>query len=229
MIQTINKQRLISTLITVVIIFFMIATLVLIKLLFSHSKGFEWGTVSDWFSALCDLATAIAAVYAAFNAKRWLSPKIQDEGFRQANQVLLDMVQINIINQKMVAALKIMLLKYSNGRYEIYSDEKNNNRDKYHNHFRELSELLISFGNRYLGLQMWKIDSLQDDQFAELISQLGEVQKMHNSILYILKHNKNTSDLIAKLESKCDEVFVEGHSISEKIKMLSIPFDLLFK
>jgi hypothetical protein len=229
MIQEINKQRLNSALLTVAIIFFVVATLALIKLLFSNSKGFEWGTVSDLFSALCNLATAVAAVYAAFNAKRWLSPKIQNEGFRQANQVLLDMIQINIINQKMMAALKIMLLKYSNGRYEKYSDEKDNDRDKYHNQFRELNELLISFGNRYLALQIWKIDSLQDDQFIVLICKLGEIQKLYDSILYALKQNKNANNLIVKLENKCNEVFVEGKSISEKIEKLSIPFDLLFK
>lgn len=205
-----------------------VAILLLLKIFFLDAKGFEWGSVTDWVSAACNMAMAGAAVYAAFNAKSWLSPKIQNEGFRQANQLLLDMTQVNIVQQKMVAALNIMLIKNHNGRYVKYMDERESDIEKYHLLFKELSELLISFGSRYLSLQIWKMNSLQDNQFAELISNIGKIQKMHQSILYTLRNNKNLVEFNKTFKNKCDEVSNQRSLISRQINNLSIPFDLLF-
>ena len=216
-------------LLTAVLILLIVSILVLTKILFSNFRSFEWGSVSDWVSALCNIAMAGAAVYAALNAKSWLSPKIQDEGFRQANQLMLDMTQVNIVQQKMVAALNIMLIKNNNGRYEKYSHERENDIEKYHYLFKELSDLLISFGSRYLSLEIWKINSLKDDQFVQLISDLGNIHKMHQSILYALRNNKHSVELNKTLRNKCDEVSKQRSLISSQIKNLSIPFDLLFK
>jgi hypothetical protein len=213
----------------ITIVLFIVAILVLIKVLFLNAKGFEWGSVTDWVSALCNIAMAGAAVYAALNAKSWLSPKIQNEGFHQANQLILDMTQVNIVQQKMVAALNIMLIKNSNGRYEKYSHERANDIEKYHFLFKELSDLLISFGSRYLSLEIWKINSLKDDQFVQLISDLGNIHKMHQSILFSLRNNKHSVELNKTLRSKCDEVSKQRSLISSQIKKLSIPFDSLFK
>lgn len=58
-----------------VIILIFITILVLVKVLFTGSKGFEWGSVSDWVSAACNMAMAGAALYAAYNAKDWLKIK----------------------------------------------------------------------------------------------------------------------------------------------------------
>ncbi|WP_411194889.1 hypothetical protein ACHQIU_22170 [Raoultella planticola] len=58
-----------------VIILIFITILVLVKVLFTGSEGFEWGSVSDWVSATCNMAMAGAALYAAYNAKDWLKIK----------------------------------------------------------------------------------------------------------------------------------------------------------
>lgn len=58
-----------------VIILIFITVLILVKVLFTGSKGFEWGSVSDWVSAACNMAMAGAALYAAYNAKDWLKIK----------------------------------------------------------------------------------------------------------------------------------------------------------
>lgn len=58
-----------------VIILIFITIIILVKVLFTDSKGFEWGSVSDWVSAACNMAMAGAALYAAYNAKDWLKIK----------------------------------------------------------------------------------------------------------------------------------------------------------
>lgn len=48
----------------------------------------EWGSVSDWFSAACNAVMAGVAVYAAFNAKDWLSPKLNERKFKFADELI---------------------------------------------------------------------------------------------------------------------------------------------
>ncbi|UAK18528.1 hypothetical protein [Kluyvera sp. CRP] len=78
MTKIINKQRLTSTLITAAIIFFVVATLALIKLLFSHSKGFEWGSVTDTLSAAGSVGTLIIAIIALMKVPDWMAQKHYD-------------------------------------------------------------------------------------------------------------------------------------------------------
>ncbi|SFT52434.1 hypothetical protein SAMN05192562_101666 [Kosakonia arachidis] len=65
-------------LITIVSTLLIITCLVLIKFLFSGNEGFEWGSVSDWFSSIANLIMAGAALYAAWNAKNWFQTKIKE-------------------------------------------------------------------------------------------------------------------------------------------------------
>ncbi|HCR0901159.1 TPA: hypothetical protein OMT82_000391 [Enterobacter cloacae] len=48
----------------------------------------EWGSVSDWFSAACNAVMAGVAVYAAANAKDWLSPKLNERKFKFADELI---------------------------------------------------------------------------------------------------------------------------------------------
>ncbi|EIX1498678.1 hypothetical protein ACW2AV_000158 [Cronobacter sakazakii] len=48
----------------------------------------EWGSVSDWFSVACNAVMAGVAVYAAKNAKDWLSPKLNERKFRFADELI---------------------------------------------------------------------------------------------------------------------------------------------
>ncbi|MGG7524160.1 hypothetical protein ACQ3G4_22690 [bacterium BS0013] len=68
-------RRLNLMLLGINIVLFIVAILVLIKVLFSGFKGFEWGSVSDWFSAIANIIIAGAAVYAALQARKWFKQK----------------------------------------------------------------------------------------------------------------------------------------------------------
>lgn len=48
----------------------------------------EIGNFSDIVSALCNVAMACAAVYAAKNAKDWLSPKLNEKKFKFADELI---------------------------------------------------------------------------------------------------------------------------------------------
>lgn len=48
----------------------------------------EWGSVSDWFSAAFNAVMAGVAVYAAKNAKDWLSPKLNERKFKFADELI---------------------------------------------------------------------------------------------------------------------------------------------
>lgn len=77
-----------TALLSIVAILLIIACLVLIKILFSATKGFEWGSVSDWLSALANLTMAGAAVYAAYITTNWLKPNLQQQGLPKVVQFL---------------------------------------------------------------------------------------------------------------------------------------------
>lgn len=70
-------------LLSIVALLLIITCLVLIKILFTATKGFEWGSVTDWLSALANLTMAGAAVYAAYIAKNWLKPNLQQQGLHK--------------------------------------------------------------------------------------------------------------------------------------------------
>lgn len=72
-------------LITIVSVLLIISCLVLVKFLFSDSKGFSWGSVSDWFTAICSLLSAVGTLgtlYIAYLAYKkvpeWMSQKHYD-------------------------------------------------------------------------------------------------------------------------------------------------------
>ena len=48
----------------------------------------DWGNASDLASAGCNIVMASAAVYAAFNAKRWFSQRSHTKGFDKAEEIL---------------------------------------------------------------------------------------------------------------------------------------------
>ncbi|MGG7444938.1 hypothetical protein ACQ3G7_02480 [Kosakonia oryzendophytica] len=66
------KKKWNACLLTTVMALLIVAILILIKILFRDVKGFEWGSVSDWLSALANVTMAVAAVYAA---KKWFNQK----------------------------------------------------------------------------------------------------------------------------------------------------------
>ncbi|HID4158064.1 TPA: hypothetical protein ACXE9L_003672 [Citrobacter koseri] len=78
-----NIKKWNTYLVSTVLILLILAVLILIKILSSNVKGFEWGSVSDWFSTIADLIMAGAALYAAWNANNWFRTKIKENALNK--------------------------------------------------------------------------------------------------------------------------------------------------
>ncbi|MFZ8710376.1 hypothetical protein ACO1Z0_23425, partial [Escherichia coli] len=89
-------------LISTVFVLLLVSILVGIKVLFSNMQGFEWGSVTDWFSAIATLAGSIASfgtlyiAYKAFQkAPEWLSQKHYDVVYRVIEKAIYqDLIKV---------------------------------------------------------------------------------------------------------------------------------------
>lgn len=85
-----RKLKAILLIIFIITLFF--ATLVLIKVLFTGAKGFEWGSVSDWFSAICNAVMASAAVGAYMVARNYFTDIIKKDGYDLIKKLHLTLI-----------------------------------------------------------------------------------------------------------------------------------------
>lgn len=83
-----EMKKLNTALIITVIILLIVAILVLIKVLLSDMKGFEWGSVSDWFSTICNVVIAGTALYAAYSAKNWIRGQHNATAYTKVNEIM---------------------------------------------------------------------------------------------------------------------------------------------
>lgn len=74
-----------------------VATLVLIKALFSGFNGFEWGSVTDWLSAAGSVGTLIIAIIALMKVPDWMAQKHYDIAYSIIeNAVYKDLAELRL-------------------------------------------------------------------------------------------------------------------------------------
>ncbi|MBG0627000.1 hypothetical protein I4P27_21495 [Enterobacter roggenkampii] len=88
-------KKLNTLLIMTVFLLLWLGILTIVKVLFYHSSDFEWGSISDWISAVCNIAMAGAAVYAALQAKKWFKNKKYELGHSSARDLFLTLFKMN--------------------------------------------------------------------------------------------------------------------------------------
>jgi hypothetical protein len=213
------------TLLGIIVVLFIVAVLVLIKVLFLDVKGFEWGSVTDWVSAACNMAMAGAAVYAAYNAKDWISPKIQHEGFKQASMCMAEMVQLRILQQHLVSSYRLRIIQVRNPTPMELQDAFK----RHHELWQEFSKKVIDFGTRCESLQVWKISVLQTDKFLLLIKTLNRVNRLHSDMLRQYNNESNLYNVLLSWKEKKDDVENSHKLLAQSIKDLTVDFDTLFK
>lgn len=212
-------------LVITVIILLAVAAFAFLKVLFSNSEALEWGSVTDWVSAACNIAMAGAAVYAAVNAKNWISPKIQHEGFKQASMCMAEMIQLRILQQHLLVSYRLMV---NNDDDHTLTDLTENFR-RYISLWQEFSTKVIDFGTRCESLKIWKIYVLQTDKFHLLISILRDVNKIHSDIIASAELEQGV-DFNIELWQKQREKVEEVHkNLADSIRGLTVDFDTLFK
>ncbi|WP_274871975.1 hypothetical protein [Serratia marcescens] len=72
----------------VIVLLTLVVLLLLSTLYYSTDKKMELGSLTDWISAGANICMAGAAVYAAVNAKDWLSPKLNDRKVKFADEII---------------------------------------------------------------------------------------------------------------------------------------------
>lgn len=150
-------------LITIVSALLIISCLVLIKFLFSGNEGFEWGSVSDWFSSIANIIMAGAALYAAWNAKNWFQTKIKENAL---NQVTKFWTNCDLFSLE-------MLKTYENVRNLNNTDPDYEPKDFAYLVRTEkevIDQLLIkltSLENELLSLTFWKVSPKDESIFED--------------------------------------------------------------
>ncbi|MGR5944891.1 hypothetical protein [Enterobacter sp. C4G1] len=96
-----------TCLLTTVVALLIVAILVLIKILFAGVNGFEWGSVSDWFSSISNIIMACAAVYAALQAKKWFKQKKYELAHSLSRDLTFTLYEIKNILLELHGTVKI--------------------------------------------------------------------------------------------------------------------------
>ncbi|EEV6014773.1 TPA: hypothetical protein K8979_004311 [Escherichia coli] len=160
-----------TALIFTVLILLWVAILVLVKFLFSGSKGFEWGSVSDWVSTFCNAIMAGAALYAAVNAKNWLSEKTRTLGLEKAEAILNEIDTFSATHNSYIDSLAEAEIYY---RSNIFDNQADRNRV-----IKSLDELRVLIENNKLRLQdthskfsslkRWDVTILKEKEIYQLL------------------------------------------------------------
>lgn len=101
------------------------------KLQFSHVAFFAVGALipiycdvlifhdftSSTVSAIMDTVLAFIALYAAFSVRNWMKDKVKNKGYELAEEILVDIHKLHIMNIK-------LMMRYNNfGRYYMNGEE----------------------------------------------------------------------------------------------------------
>ncbi|WP_224119544.1 hypothetical protein [Escherichia coli] len=121
-IKTIN-----STLVGIVAVLLFLAVLVLVKVLFAGSRGFEWGNAADLTSALCNIVIASTALCAAFVANNWFVQNKKLKSLSTSHQLAMKFeMQLWEINSRLYndGIVRASIRKYVQDNKELTDEIK---------------------------------------------------------------------------------------------------------
>lgn len=169
-----------------VIILIFITILVLVKVLFAGSKDFEWGSVSDWVSAACNMAMAGAALYAAYNAKDWLKIKKKESSLPLLAQFhgnhiipLSDKVREMLLGIE-IAANEVRVFHSDDDLYEWRASLL---KDSGINHKKDIQEYIRKSWNIYYNFYMNDVAQLyKSESLLKMYGWEFENKKLYDSL-----------------------------------------------
>lgn len=112
-----------TTLIGLVSLLLFLAILVLVKILFAGSKGFEfeWGNVSDWVSSLASVGALVVAYLAYKAAPGWFTQKQNEAGFNHIASIMANYDQQVLNIQKL--HFDIITVRASEAKFDIIASQ----------------------------------------------------------------------------------------------------------
>lgn len=119
----------------------------------------EIGSITDWLSFFCDFAMAIAAGYAALNAKNWIINKQNDSAYNHVNTLMVEYDQISETLQKLF--------------FKVSTTNKNDpNLESLRNEIEKNAYLSIELKSKLEASKRWRISYASDvsDKFDLLLT-----------------------------------------------------------
>ncbi|HCT5366358.1 TPA: hypothetical protein OT044_000465 [Citrobacter koseri] len=202
-----NIKKWNTYLVSTVLILLILAVLILIKILSSNVKGFEWGSVSDWFSTIADLIMAGAALYAAWNANNWFRTKIKENAL---NQVTKFWTNCDLFSLEMLKTYEnVRNLSNTNPNFEPKNFAHLVRTEK--EVIDQLQIKLTALRNELQSLTFWKVSPKDESVFNNyffsnqialegLREAIGfNVSEHHDRLYYNLNYGKMLVDTFQKL------------------------------
>lgn len=228
-----NLKKANITLITIVGLLLFVAVLVLIKCLFSDVKGFEWGSVSDWFSTFGTLGTLWIAYVALRKAPEWMSQKHYDIAYNTIESAVFhDLAKVRSASMH----LKNKIFYFSKNMNNIVLlDEKSSifisetlerigqNIDEYH-------QITYSIINRLKSISRTEYDltNYTKDLIETLLTTVNDYNKIYNDIYFVTDeiegnfyHNEYQKDTFKKKTHELQMAAIKiNTSLNDKINLV---------
>lgn len=199
-------------LISTVGVLLIIATLVLIKILFADVNGFEWGSFTDWLSAVGTFGTFIIAIIALMKVPDWMEQKHYDIAYSLIeNAVFKELANVSATSVQLRAKTSNITRRIANAVRNSVRDTKSNlNRidelyesfQAYHKDFNQSVNGIINQLKAITRTEYYIAPYTQ-----EIINQLQTATKKYNNINYQI------INAIAEIEDFYD--YSEGLEITE--------------
>lgn len=154
-------------------------TVLLAIVLPTFSKGniMDFGNASDIVSALCNVAMAGAAVYAAINAKQWFSQKSHTKGFDKAEEILsrIDSYYRNRNNYLSELHLTSEFFEAVNSRLTVADPILLDKYDKLSKEHSDNIVLIDKLSEELLLIERWSITVINIELINSVIKPLREL------------------------------------------------------
>ncbi|WP_052234649.1 hypothetical protein [Pectobacterium brasiliense] len=173
---------------------------------------FEWGSVSDWVSSTANVVMAGAALYAAWNAKDWLSSSLRNKGFDLAVKLRNEIPNMlkGIVNNNNIDMIKL-------DEFTDHIDSKISHAKKI-----KIDNFAINLlpkkreKNEFCKINVDNVIQSMDSSIKTLEDTLKELEVFG----WILKDDNKFHDLIEKLKERMLKLRNQDNTLDELINFI---------
>lgn len=181
-------------------------------------------TIPDTVSAIADLCMAGAAVFAAYHAKDWLSPKINDRKFKFADELINDFCTL----QQEAFDLYLYANQIINTDPEYQGDSKAFNAEwfKIINRNEVYRNNISSLSSKINRMALWGLKARKIDDFKEVILHHSNLSSEIDAALSI-----DIDDHDARFRNSCiydRTLYPKYKCVAESHKNLMKHYNMLF-
>lgn len=185
---------------------------------YNEGHAMDFGNTSDIANVVCNVAIASAAVYAAKNAKDWLSPKLNEKKFKFADELIDNFCTLQQEALYLISDTKQII----NTDPETQGDAK-----KFRQRWNAIYERVIIYRKNTINLRttmermvLWGLQPKNIDEFNIIIDS-------HLSLSYIIDDALSVGANETRLRLK--NSFEYDRQISEKYKAVRISHNKIMK